>query len=373
MKFKFIFLKHFQTNYFEKLNSKELIPILNEINQENKYKQFNHLKTCVLFTEISEQMIVLKNHLNFYSELEKLLKEKYEHIPYYYLFDSLHKEDHAFKSEKIIYCSYMLILIYWMFIQGNNIRNTEWFYNKNKGLFLTGKTWRPNRGPLLFEFWKNNLTKDLLWSFYDTKDKLAETKNNLLRNCTDEEFQLFLNDCIRIIDLDYRKDVVDSSISFMNNGYPLDISVYADTSFSIISETHYQTVTTIEGKKYPMLSEKTYKAIINYHPFILAGAEGILDKLASMGFKTFTQYLDYPDYLKNDLVERAKLICANVKTFGKKCIDYQQQIKNDVLHNVELLESLCQNEVDNLLSRLNTDTGILDLCILSHKLPLYRY
>lgn len=369
MKFKFLFLKHFQNNYFSKLVLDDLVPILNEINQENKYKQFPELRTCILFTEISEQMIVEKNHLTFYNELE-LLMQQFEYIPYFYLLDSFYKDAHAFKHPKVIHVNYMLLLTYWMFILGNNIRNNEWTHNTNLGLFLTGKSTRFNRGPLLFYFWKNNLIKNLIWSFYDVDEQLINLKKLLPDNVTDEEFQHFLKDCIRIIDIEYRKNVLIKNKEYSSNAYPIDTKLYEKTSYSIISETHYHTVTVVENQEYPMLSEKTYKAIINCHPFILAGNYGSLDKLESLGFKTFKEYLDYPNYIQRDLNERAMSIGKNIETFGHNCIKYEKEIRKDVIYNKNLLESICSKEVNTLLNSLKTDISILDSCIDAHRLRL---
>ena len=55
---------------------------------------------------------------------------------------------------------------------------------------------------------------------------------------------------------------------------------YDKTFFSLVSETHFVW-------RCKFLSEKTFKAIYNHHPFILIGDCNSLELLRSYGFKTF--------------------------------------------------------------------------------------
>lgn len=58
---------------------------------------------------------------------------------------------------------------------------------------------------------------------------------------------------------------------------------YSQTFFSLISET---TVSSL------FVTEKTYKPILNEHPFIIIGCLGILKYLRGLGFKTYPEFFD---------------------------------------------------------------------------------
>jgi hypothetical protein len=60
---------------------------------------------------------------------------------------------------------------------------------------------------------------------------------------------------------------------------------YYDTFCSIVFETY-------TGEKYPYFSEKIFKPIVFYHPFILHSSAGSLQILKDMGFRTFGEFWD---------------------------------------------------------------------------------
>ena len=129
--------------------------------------------------------------------------------------------------------------------------------------------------------------------------------------------------------------------------HPLGIAdshrpLYQNTYFSLITETAaYQRYSddgfTGAGR---ILSEKTFKAIINCHPFILVAMPGVLGLLQSLGYKTFSPWIneDY-DTEANDatrtlmIIEEVKKLC-NLSTtelteflaFAKPIVEYNYQL-----------------------------------------------
>lgn len=63
--------------------------------------------------------------------------------------------------------------------------------------------------------------------------------------------------------------------------------VYFDTWISIVSEVAYA-----NSDQSVFLSEKTFKAIACCHPFIILGSKQSLEKLRSLGYKTFDGWID---------------------------------------------------------------------------------
>ena len=106
-----------------------------------------------------------------------------------------------------------------------------------------------------------------------------------------------------------------------------------DTSFfSIVNEAHYGTY------KSCCLSEKTWKAIFNFHPIIIVGAKGSLRYLKEQGFDIFEDIFDssYDDIY--DKTERLEKIFDVVDNFLKNNnLSQLEKIREDIfprlLHN----------------------------------------
>lgn len=98
-------------------------------------------------------------------------------------------------------------------------------------------------------------------------------------------------------------------IELDTNGYDL----YEDTYFSLVSETNYYT-----SYAHPLfdtgvfLSEKIFKCIAYRHPFIAVSNAGFLKALRSIGYKTFSPWIDesYDDEEDNSL--RMNMILSEV-------------------------------------------------------------
>lgn len=361
MSYQIIYLGRYTNDYFQTCKIEELQNNIDKISLENNVKQHDNLKTIALFSEISEQFCSRKENINFFESVTNLAKNN--NLSHYFLLDSWFKKEHAVQFSNVIYCSYMILITYWMFIVGHNKRAQRWYPEHNFGLFLTGKINKINRGYLLYHLWKQKVTDNLIWSFYDADINYQHLKQEFLSFVSDEEYNNFLNDCVKILDLNFRKDFIAKKEVFSFNCYPMDITLYEKTSFSIVSETLFY------NSDYPAISEKTFRAIINYHPFIVAGNSGLLTKLESIGFKVFREYLDHPNYndfeYNND--ERINLIVENSKTFGNNLLKHKSKVEQDVIHNANLLEKICTDEVKYITSALNADESIVDQIILAHK------
>lgn len=104
-------------------------------------------------------------------------------------------------------------------------------------------------------------------------------------------------------------------------------------------------------------SEKTFKPVKYFQPFVLIGGAGSLKKLKELGYKTFEDYIDegYDDIVDNQ--ERIE------HTF-KSALDFMMQdnlpnILNDMFHilkhNHEILISNSKNTLEKLVSDLNSE------------------
>ena len=103
---------------------------------------------------------------------------------------------------------------------------------------------------------------------------------------------------------------------------------YNDTCFSFVSESF---ISLIDNQV--LVSEKTYKSIAFYHPFLILGPVGILQSLRNLGFETFENLFDEQYDAESNWVKRLNCLVDNVKQFQKQPYDKLTQEK--IIHNHE--------------------------------------
>lgn len=136
---------------------------------------------------------------------------------------------------------------------------------------------------------------------------------------------------------------------------PGDTSLYENTYFSLVTETsfpfnrfhygHYESALTEVGR---ILSEKIFKPIVMRHPFIVVSNPRTLALLHTLGYKTFSPYIDESYDLIDDDAERLMAIGKEVK---RLCELNPQEL-------AEFLEKcgeICDYNRKNMLSKNITD------------------
>ena len=102
---------------------------------------------------------------------------------------------------------------------------------------------------------------------------------------------------------------------------------YEDSYFSIVSECvvplaehdpgmleHMKgQALSIESIPQLFITEKTWKPIARYHPFIIHGCYGTLVYLKCLGYETFPEFFDESYDTEEDPIERLKLIVENIQ------------------------------------------------------------
>jgi hypothetical protein len=114
-----------------------------------------------------------------------------------------------------------------------------------------------------------------------------------------------------------------------------DSSLYAETCFSVITETVFQ-----DDDSELRFTEKVYKAIANAHPFILLGNPGSLRMLRAKGFKTFSTVIDesYDDIVspreRLDAIKKevARLCSFSIHQWG----DIYRDLWPSIIHNFSM-------------------------------------
>ena len=196
--------------------------------------------------------------------------------------------------------------------QHGQLLNHKWHSDNKKFLFLMGKSTKPHRIGLLYRFYKQGMLDDncAIWSFYDQLS-VDECKKYVPKDATFEDIRTLVND--------YRR-LPDQAVPINNHyqGFPFDPQLYKNTNLSVVSETMCREETLSN-------TEKIYRAILNHHPFVIAGPPGHTQYLQDMGFETFDQYFSVPTYgAIVNLNSRLDAIVENVKSFDPNTNEIDQ-------------------------------------------------
>jgi len=126
---------------------------------------------------------------------------------------------------------------------------------------------------------------------------------------------------------------------------------FFNSYFSIITESHFGDT---PGSLNLGFTEKTWKPIINFHPFCILGAKNSLSKLKELGFETFTELFDegYDDLesVSQSGSPRIKHIRSDLERIFSKSIyeldDIYYSIEEKVIHNFQHFFKLCETEIN---------------------------
>jgi hypothetical protein len=120
---------------------------------------------------------------------------------------------------------------------------------------------------------------------------------------------------------------------------------YEDTYFSLVTETLCMLNESNSGETGigRILSEKTFKAIVNRHPFIILGVPKSLQLLKDLGYKTFSPWIneDYDNEL--DSITRIHMVVKEVKKLAElpddKLAEFLVFARDIVEHNFNNVKS----------------------------------
>jgi hypothetical protein len=123
---------------------------------------------------------------------------------------------------------------------------------------------------------------------------------------------------------------------------------------SIISEGNIHSPAT----DYNFLTEKTWRTILNKHPFIFAGDPLQFRYLEKQGIKSFRQYIINPNYpYIADENERLNSVVVGTASLLASIRINKEQIKEDLEHNYRLFFKKVEQN-NRLLDTLQNDYSI---------------
>ena len=236
-----------------------------------------------------------------------------------------------------------------------------WDNSNNNFLFLTGKPDKANRIRLLYKFYQQQLLNRSTWSLFHN-DHYKKQCKTLLAELTDKEYNEFVNQ--HICNPDSIAIINKPNGSLHYGGTPFDTALYQNCAFQVVSETIF-----VNELNFPVwITEKTWLAILNHRPFIVAGESGILKKLKQLGFKTFEQYLlitEYDGIIDNE--KRLDAIVKNTKHWLDNILNLSDQIQQDVNYNFYQFQQLVEQNQKKITERIiayNLDCNISDVVLL---------
>ena len=123
---------------------------------------------------------------------------------------------------------------------------------------------------------------------------------------------------------------------------------YDDTCFSFVCES---TVELLNNQV--CMSEKTYKPIAFYHPFVILGPKGILQSLRNLGFETFENLFDESYDTEPNWQNRLDSLVKNVSEFKKQPYDMLTQQKIQHNHALFFNQALsCKYIIEQIIEPL---------------------
>jgi hypothetical protein len=238
----------------------------------------------------------------------------------------------------------------------------QWNPHTDKFLFLTGVPSRPARIGLLSKFYDAKMLDRAEWSFFSPwTDDDKKWCRAYLSKYTDNQYTQFLLDCDRKVDdiysqsKDYSrlrgKELADLKIfntAWCKDHCWIDPEIFKNTSLSIISEGSVYP----PANDYKFLTEKTWRAVIQRHPFILADHSDRINFMKSKGLHTFEEYLPIKNYC-DDL----DAVVTNTKYFIDNVSTYQSQIAQDIEHNYNLFFNIV-NTNNQLIEKLKAEYSL---------------
>jgi len=134
---------------------------------------------------------------------------------------------------------------------------------------------------------------------------------------------------------------VDTDDFKTNHALSINSQLHYDTLFQIVNETH------VDNFRNTSLfySEKTFRSMIHFHPFVIYGQQGCNRYLEKLGFKLYTDWIDYDFDNEPDPILRYKKLLESLSNSYNKIktlprseqIEWRFQNPDVLLHNASLI------------------------------------
>jgi hypothetical protein len=202
---------------------------------------------------------------------------------------------------------------------------------------------KPHRLSLFDEYLKGGFS-DSYFSFLMKVDGYSRVFGKKQKFTQPEYYNSYLP-----IELDTFK-VSDKSNFKISNTFRKDL--FLDSCINLVTETSFEL-------NELFISEKIFKPIINYQPFIVFSSYGYLEKLKSYGFKTFGEFWDESyDNIENP-DKRFFALMRLVNELNSKSIEdlneLYKSVKHICIYNRQLFDTLEIDTLDKILKQIENE------------------
>jgi GDP-L-fucose synthase len=308
-------------NLFDKIKNKQNIRIIltNTHEGADTYYFLNKIVELKQKYKLKKSQLII---ISLNAIIEKFKNDLTTIYNPYLLFD-LSKNYNKLISETIIHKNEIVKLC-----NVNDYLNTKkdkFFLSYNKNCT------RLHRIKFILWLIKTGLIYDTMYSLLIKKSKSEQNILNFLSDSTFAElvglwqhYDAYESLGYNILDWNYLENENDVYSNTMYTSY----KHYASTLFNIITETTHD--------KFSLnLTEKSFKAIANCHPFLIIGDLRINEKLKDFGFKLYDTLIDYSFDSVYDDTERLNTAFNEIKRIHALGEDY---IINWYKDNIDIIE-----------------------------------
>lgn len=229
-----------------------------------------------------------------------------------------------------------------------------WRRNRSQGLVIQHQTARQHEFLVLsrtHKWWRASAMAELqqasildhsLWS-YNTQLPLGDNpQDNPIEHQPGVDVAKFMSGG------PYRCDDLSAD---QHNDHSLLVSQHYISSYcSIILETHFDA----DGSDGTFLTEKTFKALKNGHPFVIVGPQGSLSTLRELGYRTFDHAIDnFYDFIPNNTQRWQAARRAIQQIQSQDMQAWYASCWNDIVHNQRLFAASKTQRLNTLFAQLN--------------------
>jgi hypothetical protein len=223
------------------------------------------------------------------------------------------------------------------------------FYKRSKTFLCYNRKTKPHRSDLLALFYKFDVLAD---SYFSMPEHCVESSilwKTLYRlgasdlDMSDAKRRNIILDLVDVNKTDALQALFPLNIDGITKVSDMEkiinqlYSVYDSTLISVVTESNFV-------NKQIYHSEKTWKPIANKHPFIIVGPAGSLEKLKSLGYRTFSDFWDESYDLETNDTHRLLRIASLCKSISKWSIskkkDFFYESMHITKHNYKILKSI---------------------------------
>jgi len=209
---------------------------------------------------------------------------------------------------------------------------------KTKKFLMLNRNWKMHRLELIKTLRDNNFLEDSLVSWDKNMYSESEARAFIGKHNDPDLMNIMRN----------KSSIVDYADIANVHGYGFESKqIYLDSFFHIVGETIYYQDECPSG----YVSEKPFKPMAHFQPFVFAGPSGVLKHLKDIGFKTFHPYIDETydtiedDNLRMDEIRKVIIKLGNMSK--DEMIQFTLDVKHILYHNYRTLFNYGTNQIQN--------------------------